>query len=480
MGKYTGKAARQAPAEVATTGAGRGGDALAAPEVAPRRRDVTGHRRGGGDTRARVARDDSTETCNRLVACTRTTADGPGTPGCCLEAVCSLSLATSGFSATSGLCWALPMTANTALTENEMVEATIAWLRDRLPESWEIGPTSRQMPAPGGGRVDAAIDVKGSNGTYATIAVEVKKNFGPRGVDQLLGSLGRTLRNLAGNVPILVVAPWLSDRTRERLRDEGINYLDLTGNAFFRLENPTVFIETQGARKDPSPLARGKARLQGPKAGRLVRTLVDVRPPYGVRELATAAELTPGYVSRLLDTLDDEALVQRSARGGVESVDIGGLIRRWADSYDVFRANEAVTYLAAAGASQTLQRLASTRERTAVTGSFAAVRLAAVAGPALLTVYCNDPTALAAELELMPTDQGANVAILSPFDPVVWERTSVKDGVTFAAPSQVAIDCLTGNGRMPAEGEALVQWMTDNENAWRLPVLSTVAKKASS
>lgn len=371
------------------------------------------------------------------------------------------------------------MTANTALTENEMLEAAIAWLRGRLPANWEIGPASRQMPAPGGGTVDAVIYLKGSNGTYATIAVEAKKGFGPRSVDQLLGSLGRTLRSLAGNVSILVVAPWLSDRTRERLRDEGLNYLDLTGNSLLRLENPTVFIETHGARKDPSPLPRGKARVQGPKAGRLVRTLVDVRPPYGVRELATATELTPGYVSRLLDTLDDEALIQRSARGGVAFVDIRGLIRRWAESYDVFRANETVTYLAAPGGSQTLQRLASTRQRTAVTGSFAAVRLAAVAGPALLTIYCDDPAGIADELELIPTDEGANVAVLRPFDPVVWERSSVEDGVTFAAPSQVAIDCLTGNGRMPAEGEALLQWMAEKEDAWRLPLLPTVAPKAS-
>lgn len=371
------------------------------------------------------------------------------------------------------------MTANRILTEDEMVEATIAWLRDRLPESWEIGPTSRQMRAPGSGGVDAAIDLRGSNGTYTTIAVEAKRSFGPRAVDQLLGSLGRTLLNLAGNVPILVVAPWLSDRTRGRLRDEGINYLDLTGNSLLRLDYPTVFIQTEGARKDPSPLVRGKARLQGPKAGRLVRTLVDIRPPYGVRELATAVDLNPGYVSRVLDTLDDEALVQRSARGGVEFADFQGLIRRWADSYDVFRANEAVTYLAPPGASQTLQRFASARQRTAVTGSFAAVRLAAVAGPALLAVYCDSPAALADELELIPTDEGANVAVLKPFDSVVWERTSMEAGVTFAAPSQVAVDCLTGNGRMPAEGEALLQWLADNEKFWRLPMLPAVAAEAS-
>lgn len=362
------------------------------------------------------------------------------------------------------------MRANTPPLENEIVDEAVTWLRLHLPDSWEIGLTSRQMHA-GGARVDAALDIKGSNGTFTTIAVEAKKKFGPRGVDQLLGSLGRTLLNLAGNIPILVIAPWLSDRTRERLREERINYLDLTGNAFLRLDNPTVFIETQGSRKDPAPLERGKARLRGPKAGRLVRTLIDVRPPYGVRDLAAATDLTPGYVSRLLDTLDDEALIQRSAKRAVESVDIAALLRRWAESYDVFRANATTTCLAPAGAAQTIKPLAALEARTVVTGSFAAVRLAPVAGPALLTLYCDDPAALVDSLDLIPTDQGANVAVLRPFDPVVWERTSVHEGVTFAAPSQVAIDCLTGNGRMPAEGEALLEWITANEDEWRLPKL---------
>jgi len=326
------------------------------------------------------------------------------------------------------------------------------------------------MPSPGEGRFNVALDIKGSGGAFATIAVAAKKNFGPRNVDQLLGGLGRTLLTLARNIPILVVAPWLSDRTQQRLRAERINYLDLTGNALLRLDDPAVFIETQGLRKDPSPLQRGKARLRGPKAGRLVRTLIDVRPPYGGRDLAAAADLTPGYVSRLLDTLDDEALVGRSAKRAVESVDILGLLRRWAESYDIFRTNATTLWLAPSGANSTIKRLADAGQ-TAVTGSFAAVRLAPVAGPALLTVYCDDPGALADTLELIPADQGANVAILRPFDPVVWERTSTLDGVTFAAPSQVAIDCLTGNGRMPSEGEALVEWMISNENRWRLPVL---------
>jgi len=365
------------------------------------------------------------------------------------------------------------MTANIACTENEMVQAAIAWLRGRLPANWEVDPTARaELPATPDARFGAAIDLREPNRASATMIVEATRVFGPRDVDRLLGRVARTLRTLSGHIPILVVAPWLSVRTQELLSDEGLNYLDLTGNALVRLDNPALFIQTKGAVKDPSPLQRSKARVQGPKAGRLIRLLADVSPPYGVRELATSAGLTPGYVSRLLDSLDDDAVVERSKRGGVETVDVPRLLRRWAQAYDVFRSNKTSGYLAPGGVSGLLQRLATASSPVVVTGSFAAVRLAPVAGPALLAAYTDAPLELAETLGLIPADEGANVALLTPFDPVVWDRTTINGGVMYVAPSQAVVDCLTGNGRMPAEGDALLEWMTKDESRWRLSKLS--------
>ena len=40
-------------------------------------------------------------------------------------------------------------------------------------------------------------------------------------------------------------------------------------------------------------------------------------------------------------------------------------------------------------------------------------------------------------------------------------------GIRYVSPSQVVVDCLTGNGRMPSEGEALLNWMLANEQEWR-------------
>jgi hypothetical protein len=270
------------------------------------------------------------------------------------------------------------------------------------------------------------------------------------------------------------VAPWLSTRTRELLAAEEINYLDATGNALLRLDNPPVFINSHGADRNPNPEPRGPASIRGPRAGRLVRLLADVRPPYAVSEIAAAADLNPGYVSRLLDALDRDALVSRGRRGIVEDVDVPALLRAWAADYDVFKRDRATSFIATNGAARALTDLVDGPTKAAVTGSFAAVRLAAVAAPTLLAVYCEDVRATADRLGLLPADQGANVVLLRPFDEVVWDRMRADAGVWYVAPSQVAVDCLAGNGRMPAEGEAVLRWMSDNEHEWRLASLAEV------
>ena len=360
--------------------------------------------------------------------------------------------------------------------ESQLVDAAVAEIRNQLPETWVVEPSSRNVND--GGRAalqpDAVIDVRAPNGVVGTIIVEAKQSFAPRDVERLLGGLTRTLRTLTFNVPVLVVAPWISARTQELLAAEGLNYLDMTGNLLLRLDNPAAYLKSTGSNRNPAPTPQGRTRGRGPKAARLVRLLADVQPPYGGREIADAAGLTAGYVSRLLDTLDRQALVERSKRGGVESVDVQGLLRWWAESYDVFQATRASTFLAPDGAAKALVGLAvvPATARVAVTGSFAAGRLAPVAGAALLVAYCDDVAQTAERIGLLPADDGANVALLRPSDPVVWERTTREDAITYAAPSQVVVDCLSGTGRMPAEGEALLSWMIGNESSWRYPSLA--------
>ena len=370
------------------------------------------------------------------------------------------------------------MAANETIEATDLTDAAVARLREMLPNTWTVERSTRSEVAADSGQArtptDGAIDLRDPRGTYVTLAVEAKRSFDPRAVGQLSGGLSSVIRSIAGHIPLLVVAPWISSRTQELLTRDGINFIDLTGNARIKLENPALYISAVGAARNPQPMPRGQARVRGPKAARLIRLLIDVSPPYGVTEVAAATGLTQGYVSRLLAALDQDALVERTRRGRVQDADMPGLLRRWAESYDVLKSNDASTFLAPRGASDALSQLGelSGLPLLAVTGSFAAVRLAPVAAPALLIAYCNEIEALAKTLGLLPADEGANVVLLRAFDPVVWERGAEDAGLRYVAPSQAAVDCLTGTGRMPAEGEALIAWMAENEPRWRLPSIA--------
>jgi DNA-binding transcriptional ArsR family regulator len=370
------------------------------------------------------------------------------------------------------------MNANTSGTETTLLDQAIAWLGERLPRNWSVEGTPEGSVDPTGAPLDSRIFLKGPNGTSSAVAVEERESITPRTVLSLLSPRIQTARSMGAHLPLLVVAPWLSKRTQELLIEQGLSYIDLTGNALLRIDNPPFYLQTTGAERNPAPRERGQAQLRGAKAARLIRLLIDVRPPYGVGELAESTGLAPGYVSRLLNTLYREGLIERRTRGAVESVDLAGLAHRWASSYDVFRSNEVVSLIAPSGPRAFMEEVTNpqiSEARMVITGSFAAsVMMAPVAAPSLLLAYCERPQELASEHGLLQSEEGANVCLLSPFDRVVWERTEFHNHLTYAAPSQVVVDCLTGNGRMPAEGEALLEWMVNHEPSWRAENLASL------
>ena len=122
---------------------------------------------------------------------------------------------------------------------------------------------------PDGGR-DAAWEITAPNYT-AQLLVEAFRRFTPRDVDRVLGGISPLVRKIMRDPPILVVAPWLSSRSRDLLTDRGLNYLDLTGNVRLRVARPSIFVRLEGAQQDPNPAAKPPVRLQGASINALIR-----------------------------------------------------------------------------------------------------------------------------------------------------------------------------------------------------------------
>lgn len=354
-----------------------------------------------------------------------------------------------------------PIMRNSVIPETQLLDQVVGLLRGRLPRGWRM--TVRRDVPQGRFRFDAELRITAPDGTTGQVIAEVKRDLPPK----LVSSAVAQLLAYASDGARIVIASYLSPRARELLMDTNLSYADATGNVRLVLDRPALFILTSGADSNPVYEQRAIRSLKGPAAAAVVRALCDFKPPYGVRELAERADLSLASTSRILSLLDTEAIITRSERGPVESVDWQRLIRRWVDDYGLTKSNRNQFVLEPRGLSGLTRKLSKARSAYALTGSLAAVELAPVAPTRLGAVYVKDIAKAQRELDLREVETGANVVLLEPFSPVAMARTWQRDGLTYAAASQVAADLLTSPGRGPAEGEALIEWMAENEDAWR-------------
>lgn len=340
------------------------------------------------------------------------------------------------------------------------------------------GGTEVPDPDRPGSRIDAVWKIRDQDGTVRRVEVETLLGAAPRRLRDKLAML--ELRKLRHGTEQLVLADWISPRSRALLDEAGVHYVDLTGTVHLVLDGPRVAVRIDGAAHDPRPPSRRLRGLAGPQAGRLVRLLADVAPPYRPGDLTAASGLSPSYVTRLLQALDAHGLITRDGPV-VTGVSWPDLLEQRAATTSLLAAAH-TSWVSPRGPGAVLERLASDRvlrETLAVTGAHAARAYAPLAAGGQLMLYVppediHAPRRIAKALGLLPADDGADVLLLRAPDPVVFARTRLRadDGVRHVALTQLVLDCLSGPGRLPAAGEAVLALLRADETAWRLPHLA--------
>ncbi|MFF2026738.1 hypothetical protein ACFVW2_33750 [Streptomyces sp. NPDC058171] len=357
------------------------------------------------------------------------------------------------------------------IREAHLLERGIQALSGLLGPDWQVTQRPNKSMV-----FDAALEVKAEGDSVFThLLVEATRAAPPRFVMERLVPKIQLLREVNHYTNLLVIAPWISSQARDLLRQNGIAYLDLTGNVDMRVPRPAIIIHTVGAEKAPRSAHRvaSKTTLAGVKAGSLVRLLADVPPPHRATDLHRVSTLSLPYVSRLLDTLEDQLLIRREGRT-VANVDWAQLLRARANETSLLAPGSYQGFLAPNGVPALLREIPRlSREYVdglSVTGSYAAQRYVRVAVGGQLMLYVAPWLSIddaADELGLLPVAEGADVLLLNEPDSFVRRRSEFVDGVQYVAPSQAALDCLAGPGRMPAEGEALLDFMEAYPQEWR-------------
>jgi hypothetical protein len=373
--------------------------------------------------------------------------------------------------------------------EREFLDFAVRRLRSVLPDGWQLDPISmpggpNDQDGPGDQSVDALLRLDAPDGASIRLIVEVKRSLVGRDVDRLSERLGQAVDRWGPKAKPVVVSTFLSEPVRQALACRGIGYLDATGNLYLQSLLPALFVRDVGAAKDPWR-SRGRPRgsLRGEPAALVVRALVDFQPPYSVPKLVRLSGSSNGATYRVVDFLAEDALLRRDDKGRVVDVAWRALLELWSRDYSFYETNQVSAYLAPRGIEGVMQALSmsgpsaaarpdnnrdESGARYVVTGSFAARAYAPYAPAKLLTLYADSRDTVSRLLGLRTVDTGANVMIAQASYEAVFRRCQAWQGVWVTAPSQTAVDLMTGPGRNPAEAQELLDWMEHNESAWRV------------
>lgn len=353
--------------------------------------------------------------------------------------------------------------------KRDVVRRVTELIADRLPRTWTSD--LRENVVSGRRQADAVLSVRAPDGTRALVVIEAKRSLETRDAIPLAERLEALRAEFAEGDAVatgLLAAPYVNPATRVRLTDLGVGYADATGNLSLQLDQPALFLRDAGSDTNPwrGP-GRPRGSFKGGTAARVFRALVDFAPPYSVPKLVRLAGASPGVTYRVVEFLEREDLLRREPRAGIVDVDWRQLIERWSREYGFALLPSTTAFLEPRGVEKALARLRTCDLTYALTSSSGAQAYAPYAPLRALSVYVTSIDEAAAALELRVAPSGGNVLLAVPEDEVAFKRTQPFDGLVVAAPSQVAADLLGGPGRAPEEGRVLLDWMEDNEHAWR-------------
>ncbi len=338
---------------------------------------------------------------------------------------------------------------NAAPSDNVVLRQSVEQIQRCLPAPWTttVSIKTNDLSA-------ARLTIRTPAGTGAAVAIGARRQLDPRNVPEVAAVLKSTTADA-----FVVIAPFLGARTRERLTEEGLGYVDLVGNMRLVLERPTVLIQMRGLDRSPWAAPRSTRSLHAAKASRIVRALVDGAPPFGVRALASLVGTDPGYVSRLLDLFDREELVEREAQGRVVAVHRARLVRRWAEDYRFGDVHRALGFQHPHGVPGALAALRTCGAPYALTARAGAAALLGTALPSVVAAYVDNAERVAALLGAAPAPGGGNLLLVEPFDPFPLEGTWTRAGFTYAAASQIVADLLDSPAPAPDQAATLLRRM---------------------
>lgn len=287
-----------------------------------------------------------------------------------------------------------------------------------------------QVSLKNGCKVDAIMDCSIQDGPSFRALVEIKTVATPQNVLAGAQSLKACVAgNRQADTIALFVAPYIGTKQARILADNGISWLDLSGNMSIRVSN-RIYIERTGKPSRFPDTAPIKKIFQGTSS--LVSRALLLKPEgfSSLYEMVNFinernAKITLSTVSKVVKKLDEELLINRS-KSLISVADPEKLLEKLAQGY--MNSNERIRRNTYRFVIENLQQLSA-----GVTGQckdylaygFYAAQIKGLAVTDRKTIFVKDIEKFRAEAEkklitVTPDAEFGNVIITETSDPGVW------------------------------------------------------------
>lgn len=304
-------------------------------------------------------------------------------------------------------------------------------------------------------RIDLLLDAE-IGGIRKKLVCEIKSVGEPRYLYQAIAQLKSITSFIENGYPV-VIASYISERGREICKENGIGYVDLSGNVFLNFDG--VYIEKTGKEK----LQKGKSKLKSlfyPVSSRIIRVfLEDPQKEWRINNLSKEANASLGYVHKVVSTLQEQGYLQRS-KNGVKVSEPEKLLDMWSKEYK-FSLNKMYSFYSfVKEPAKMMQRIEETSKKLdteyAMTMHAGASLIAPFVRFTDVHFYITGEfERWVKELDLKPVEFGGTIHLLKPYDSGIFYKARIINSVQVVSNIQLYLDLYN----YPARGKEQAEFL---------------------
>ncbi len=311
---------------------------------------------------------------------------------------------------------------------------------------------------------DVSFKICLPNGSECSLVCDIKSLLQPRLVREAAAILKEKAAKLREVYPILITT-FLSDRTKELLKKEGVGYIDLVGNYFLSFKN--IYIE-KSVDKNSLVEKRKLKTIFKPVSSRILRVLLsEPKRKWKILELSKISNVSLGQTSNVCRRLLDESYFQKDKKGFYILCDPGKILDEWSESYAYTNNEKMMYYSFEQNQEKLIKNIREASERKnlkyALTllsgGAFVAPFIRGISG---VQMYIEDSESLSEWvrlLDLRSVESGGNLSIYIPYDKGVFYKAQKVKEIDIVNNIQLYLDLYN----YPTRGKEQAEFLRKNK-----------------